>query len=117
MAPRSVPATRCCWWAPTARVVGSVSPSVPIGGAAFCVDPWHEVQVRSFTSRTPFTCVASCTVDCVYPAWQRPQSGFAVWGGGGGAPWQLPHASCVPSTLVHDGVVFDPPAARLAPWQ
>ena len=73
--------------------------------------------MRSFTSRLPSTWVATSTEVSVYPAWHRPQSGFAVCGAGGGAPWQVPHASCVPSTVVHEGVLFEPPWPTEPPWQ
>jgi hypothetical protein len=35
----------------------------------------------------------------------------------GGRPWQVPQASCVPSTVVHVGAVIEPPAASVPPWQ
>src|SRR5215471_3539638 len=54
--------------------------------------------------------------------WQLWQGfpGFGC-GGGGGMPWQLPQAACVPSTRVQVGVVFVPPEGsslgKTAPWQ
>ena len=41
---------RCCWWAPTARVVVAVSPLVPFGGASLVAPPWHELQDPPLTS-------------------------------------------------------------------
>ena len=36
---------------------------------------------------------------------------------GGGAPWQVPQASCEPSTRVQVGFVLVPPALSVPPWQ
>ena len=61
----SAPPGRCCWCAPTASAVVSVSPFVPTGGAAFCAEPWHEVHESGATSSAPFTWVARFTVVAV----------------------------------------------------
>ncbi len=37
-------------------------------------------------------------------------------GAGGGTPWHVPHAACVPFTVVHTGVFRLPPPS-VAPWQ
>ena len=52
------------------------------------------------------------------------QQGCGPWrcgcGAGGGKAWQVPHAACVPSTIVQMGAVFVPPEAcplgNTAPW-
>src|ERR1700674_5526547 len=131
MAARSALPPRCVWWAPTAMVVVAVSPLVPLGGAAGFVarvaSPWHEVQERLAMSSTPFMCLP--------PATSTVPSGFMVAGWhwaqavrppvtdgwplavGGGMAWQVPQAAWVPSTWVHFGCVFVPPAASVPPWQ
>jgi hypothetical protein len=48
--------------------------------------------------------------------WHEPQSVLVGCGAGGGKPWQVPHAFCVPSSCVHVGV-FSVPPASVGPWQ
>src|SRR5512142_2703277 len=114
---RRFPPARCAWWAPTARVAGSLSPRRPSGGAAFTAEPWQEEQVSGRTSSFPSMWSARFTVPAPYPSWQLPHDGFCECGGGGGAPWHVPQAAWLPSTLVQVGAVIVPPAASVAPWQ
>ncbi len=99
-----------------------VSPPVPSGGAAGATarvgSPWHEEQLSvPEMSSLPSTCVSRFTVVCVYPAWHEAQLVLAGCGAGGGAPWQVPHAACVPFTTVQLGSTLLPPACSVAPWQ
>src|SRR5512133_1054557 len=112
----SGPPERCTWWAPTARVAVEVSPRVPVGGAALAAEPWQELQSSGRTSMFPLTCVAGFTLVAVYPRWQVPHAGLSGCGGGGGEPWHVPHAACVPSTTVQIGAAFVPPES-VVPWQ
>src|SRR5690242_11927805 len=90
--------------------------------------PWHEVQLAApeATSTTPFMCFPPAT--SIVPSaftvagWQPahavtpPVTAGCPLEVGGGAPWQLPHCRCVPSTAVQIGWVFAPPGS-VAPWQ
>src|SRR5512140_1482840 len=77
-ASRSVPATRCFWWAPTPRAVVSELPFVSIGGAGWIAatarvaSPWQVVHTRPIASLTPLRCFARLTVVEVYPGWHVP---------------------------------------------
>ena len=51
------------------------------------------------------------------PEWQRAQSVLGGCGKGGGAPWHELHAVGPADTAVQVGVVVEPPAASVAPWQ
>ena len=72
MAPRSGPAARWAWCAPTPREVVAVPPVVSLGGAAArsglrvvatrVESPWQPVQPVTLTSTLPFTWLARLTV-------------------------------------------------------
>src|SRR5690242_21078525 len=115
--------TTCFWCAPTPSAVVRTLPLVSAGGAGFTpVVPWHDVQLRFATSIAPFMCSPPATLivpsALTVPGWQELQAVLWACGAGGGKPWQLPHCACVPSTLVHTGVMAAPPfTAPDPPWQ
>ncbi len=119
---RIVPVTTCFWCAPTARCVVSVSPFVPTGGAGFTPSvPWHAVQPPAETCTVPSMCWPPATsiapLARTVPSWQRLQPVFCGCGSGGGAPWQELQAVGPADTAVQVGVVVEPPAPSVAPWQ
>ena len=67
MAPRSGPALRCDWWAPTPRAVVDVLPCASLGGAgamtalARVESPWQDVQAVPLTSTVPLMCLPPAT--------------------------------------------------------
>src|SRR5512139_3504843 len=104
------PVARWPWCAPTPRLVVVVLPAVSLGGALLVAEPWHELHAWfKLTSTVPSMWRAGAVITSPPPAvivsWHRPQSEVVGCGGGGGAPWHEPHCVCVPSTLVHSGVV------------
>jgi hypothetical protein len=111
IATRIVPATRCCWCAPTPRAVVAVLPLRSTGGAGRIAtfvrvaSPWQDVQLPPLDSTVPFRCVAVTPVlDVDVAGWQPPQFEDVVWATPlrvvvGGLPWhdvQVTVASFVP---------------------
>src|SRR5512140_1961247 len=118
-----VDTARWAWCAPTVGVVVAVFPARSFGGAALFVEPWHEVHPPvapgMTTSTTPLIWLSGSRKLSEFSSmvgWQDAQLLPVGCGGGGGAPWQLPHADCEPSTRVHVGVGLVPPHAAW-PWQ
>ena len=86
------------------------------------------MQLRLLASTAPFMCRPPATLMVPFaftvPGWQLaqavrpPVTAGCPCAAGGGRPWQVPQAACVPSTLVQVGVVSEPPPlAMVPPWQ
>ena len=95
-----------------ARVVAVIGHQRERVEAAFAGRPRLEWAIQAEQRGTGHACMMAEPVLRGFPG-----TVLVVCGAGGGIPWQVPQAACVPLTVVQVGVLLVPPAPSVAPWQ